>query len=277
MKKQQKDITITLIAILFVFFLWVAIATWMESEEVNCQPMQDDWTVAEVKAMQKICEKEKLENKKRWSEYDKKKSDLNNRNDQIRWRYDNISLSHETTIEVQEEEIIDDWMWIHQHLNPLPAIDGNNPQKRFENLVGYYARWFDHTVFENAEAQYWVHKELLACIAYAETGLWNNKKTMWNIMNYWNNDRWDTKTFTAVQNNVNAVAHDLVQWTYLSNNTIVWELSQWGRTYLWLPWCAEQWEFCYATSPVNWRGNVNDCLTMIEWERKDRDNMSIIK
>lgn len=162
-------------------------------------------------------------------------------------------------------------MYTHQDKNPLPPIEWNTPAKRLENLVKYYARGFDMSVFVEARNAYKIPEELLVCIAYAETHLGNANKSTNNIMNYGNNDRWHTRSEASVRDNVMEVARALREGKYLWRNTILWELSWWGRQALWLAGCGNG-NYCYATSMENWRGNVYDCLTMIHWANKDRDN-----
>lgn len=237
--------------------------------------MDKQWTIAYLEEVKQKCIQKINHNKFLWDVLEQNQQFYNSWNNAIRERYPELididtnvvkTIVNEWEIEVKEEG-----MRIHQDKNPLPPIEWNTKKERFENLVTYYARGFDYNVFVKARQQYGVPEEILACIAYAETHIWNANKSTANIMNYGNNDRWETRDFNSVQGNVNAVAHWLTQGKYLSHNTILGELSQWGRAILWLPWCAEQWEYCYATSPENWRGNVYDCLTMIHWEKKDWD------
>lgn len=154
---------------------------------------------------------------------------------------------------------------------PLPPVYGNTAQKRFENFSKYYD--VDPGVFVEARNAYWVAEELTMCIAWAETTLGQANKSSNNIMNYWNNDRWDTRSYTGIRDNVIATTWWMTQWL-LSKNNILWELSNHGREVLGLPTCETPGEFCYATSDSNgfWRNNVYDCLTFIHNEKKDWDN-----
>lgn len=162
--------------------------------------------------------------------------------------------------------------YIHQHINPLPKLAWNTPKERFESLVKHYAVWFWTEVFVENGRKYWIAEELLACIAYAETHIWNHTKSKNNIMNYGNDDRWQKVAYKTVMDAVNYATHWIKKWTYLSRNKKLWELSNGWRKALWLSPCWTNWAYCYATSDVNWRGNVNDCMTFIHWENKDWDN-----
>ena len=156
-------------------------------------------------------------------------------------------------------------------------ITWNTKAKRFHNFVAHFAREFDSSVFVEARNRYWVKEEVLACIARADSDMWNANKSSNNIMNYGNNDRWQTRGYDNVLSSVMAAAHWMSEWKYLSKNNTIWELSGWGRLYLWLPWCSTSGVYCYATSEENRRRNVNNCLTFIEWEAKDRDSLPFKK
>jgi hypothetical protein len=153
------------------------------------------------------------------------------------------------------------------------AISWNTKEKRFHNFVGHFARWFDSSVFVEARNRYWVKEEVLACIARADSDMGNANKSTNNIMNIGNNDRWDTRSFDSVLWSVMSAAYSMSQWKYLARNSKIWELSQWWREYLWMQSCSVPGQYCYATSQVNWRRNVNNCLTFIEWEKKDWDTL----
>lgn len=154
---------------------------------------------------------------------------------------------------------------------PLPNIVWNTTAERFKNFVRYYANGFDESVFIEARNKYGVKEEVLACIAWSETTLGSENKSQSNIMNYWNNDRWDTRDFEHVLSNVMAAAHGISQGTYMHGNNILAEMSGWGRKELWLPSCSEATapNKCYATSEENWHRNMSNCLTLIHWERQD--------
>lgn len=163
--------------------------------------------------------------------------------------------------------------YIHQHLNPLPPVWGSTPKERLNNLVSYYASWFDVSVFIEARNAHGIPEELLACIAYADSTLGQFTKSTNNITNYGNNDRGDTRSYASVLYNVMDTAKAMKEWQYLGKLKKIGELSEWGRKALWLPSCSA-WTGnpCYATSEVNRRGNVNDCMTFIHGANKDRDN-----
>jgi len=159
---------------------------------------------------------------------------------------------------------------------PLPPIVWNTKEQRFINFVRYYSRGFDESVFVSARNKYGVKEELLACIAWAETSLGNENKSTSNIMNYGNNDRGDTRDYASVQQNVYAAAWGMTQWL-LSSNKILAEMSWHGREIIGEDPCSSSGTYCYATSSSKWyrRTNVHNCLTLIEWEKKDWDNLVV--
>lgn len=184
------------------------------------------------------------------------------------------TVVHEDVVVVPNETISRYIEW-GKH---IPSwITWNTKAKRFQNFVRYFSRGFDESVFVQARNRYWVKEEVLACIAWADSDMGNANKSSNNIMNIGNNDRWDTRSFDSVLWSVMSAAYSMSEWKYLALNSKIWELSGWGRTHLWLLWCSTSGIYCYATSPVNWRTNVNNCLTFIEWERKDWDHLPFKK
>ena len=182
------------------------------------------------------------------------------------------------TVALEDIVVLEKWQRFISGGKQIPSsIVGNTKAKRFDNFVSHFARWFDSSVFVQARNRYWIKEEVLACIAWADSDMGNANKSTNNIMNYGNNDRGQTRWYDSVLSSVMGAAHWLSEWKYLSRNNTIWELSWWGRQYLWLQSCSVSWQYCYATSPINWRRNVNNCLTFIEWERKDWDNLSFKK
>ena len=100
------------------------------------------------------------------------------------------------------------------------------------------------------------------CIAWADSDLGKALKSKNNIGNVWNNDRWDTKEYATIYDGINAIYRTLNN-KYQKYSEKIWELSQGWRTMLWLKWCAEKWEYCYATSDSTRGINIINCLNMI--------------
>lgn len=246
--------------------IWLAILgnyLLYNSDYSDCIEITDEMTIKKAKQVRDICLKRIDELKLEHDSLTKRQLELTTEADRLR------HLINDAPVKKEEKK---EAIYIHQHLNPLPPVTGSTARERFENLVKYYAVWFWPEVFVEVWRRYKIAEELLACIAYAETHIGNDNKSKNNIMNYWNNDRWQKVAFATVLDNVMAAAHWLREWTYLSKNRLLWELSNWGRASLWLKPCETKWVYCYATSWVNWRWNVNDCLTFIHWKNKDWDN-----
>lgn len=131
----------------------------------------------------------------------------------------------------------------------------------------------DPQVFIDAEDNHWIKKEVLACIAVAESGMWKNLSSWNNIMNYGNTDWGKRVSYDWVWKNVDSTAKWLSQWI-LSKRNIMWELSCGWRNALWWDYC---WWTFYASSMTHWRTNTSKCLTTLYWEEEDRDNFKFKK
>lgn len=110
----------------------------------------------------------------------------------------------------------------------------------------------------------------MVCIAWADSHLWYALKWDNNVGNIGNNDRWNVVNFSSLDQWINAISKWLNN-RWLGSYTIIGELSQWWRTVLGMKWCAEKWEFCYATSPDNWNNNVLNCLSLIHNQQINED------
>jgi hypothetical protein len=242
---------------LFALCFWAVI---VEANKIQwCISTHEDMTVKKIKRIQTICDEEIKRMESIQEEYQS--------------FVDNITI---IVWGESKKKVTSDY--IHQHLNALPPVWGSTPKERLNNLVSYYASGFDVSVFIEARNKHGIPEELLACIAYADSTLGKFTKSTNNITNYWNNDRGDTRSYASVLENVMETAEALRQWWYLGKLTKIWELSEWWRTALWLPSCSVgTGNPCYATSPVNRRWNVNDCMTFIHGENKDRDNFTFKK
>lgn len=250
--RQKITVKATYIIIwsIFAFCFWAVI---VEANRMQwCINTNEDMTVRKVKIIQKNCQ----------DEIDR----MNKLEEQYNGFINNITFG---SAEDPKKKVSSHY--IHQHLNALPPVWGSTPKERLNNLVSYYASGFDVSVFVEARNIYGIPEELLACISYADTTLGKYTKSTNNIMNYGNNDRGDTRSYEFIFSSVRDAAQALKYGTYLGKLTKIGELSNWGRKALWLPACSASTP-CYATSDVNWRGNVNDCLTFIHGENKDRDN-----
>lgn len=131
---------------------------------------------------------------------------------------------------------------------------GDTKQERIISLLNTY--WFDgedtwYTI-RTISRIYRVYPETIVCIAYADSSLGRFLKTEHNYGNVGNNDRWDTVSYSNVEQGFNAIAKVLNN-QYLWGYSTVDQLSRRGN----------ETGMVYATSPENWHINVTNCLGMI--------------
>jgi len=106
----------------------------------------------------------------------------------------------------------------------------------------------------NAWKKYGIDPDVAICIAYAESGLWNNTTTKNNIWNVWNNDRWDRIGLSSPQAGINSIYYTLNN-KYLSKYHTIYSLSRYGNKD----------SHIYSSSTYNWYKNVVKCLSKIKW------------
>lgn len=141
-------------------------------------------------------------------------------------------------------------------------LTGTTRQERIVSLLNQYGFDWEDTwyVLRTIGRIYRVYPETIVCIAYADSSLGRFLKTEHNYGNVGNNDRWDTVSYSNMEQGFNAIAKTL-------NNQYLWgynhinELSRYGNP----DWMV------YATSPENWHINVTNCLGMIydKWVQDD--------
>lgn len=131
---------------------------------------------------------------------------------------------------------------------------GDTKQERIISLLNTY--WFDgedtRYTIRTISRIYRVYPETIVCIAYADSSLGRFLKTEHNYGNVGNNDRWDTVSYSNVEQWFNAIAKTLNN-QYLWGYSTVDQLSRRGN----------ESGMVYATSPENWHINVTNCLGMI--------------
>jgi len=145
-------------------------------------------------------------------------------------------------------------------------LEWNNEIERQKNLISKYAVWsFNNWQMWIDESLDWnIDPSLVMCIWLAESGLWKNLSSPYNIWNVWNNDRWDRKWFENARQWVYAIIQTLNN-RYFKDYNDLSKLSWAWRQLMWLPSCREQWEYCYATDTNHWHNNVTKCLTHLKW------------
>ncbi len=99
-----------------------------------------------------------------------------------------------------------------------------------------------------------IDRDMVICIAFAESTLGRFLSTDNNIGNVWNNDRWDRVAYNNPYNGARLIPLTLNN-QYLWNYHTIKQLSRYGN---------EDGKI-YASSPINWQSNVQKCLSKIKW------------
>jgi murein DD-endopeptidase MepM/ murein hydrolase activator NlpD len=141
-------------------------------------------------------------------------------------------------------------------VSTLAVIDGATVDERAQNFLWSYAVGIYKTLtfWDNAVADLNVDRDMVICVAFAESTLGRYLSTPNNIANINNNDRWDRFAFTTALWGARAIGHTL-------NNQYLWDyhtinqLSRYGNPD----------GMIYASSPINWQTNVTKCLSQIKW------------
>lgn len=121
------------------------------------------------------------------------------------------------------------------------------------------AKWFDNlTWWVQPWKKFGIDPDVAICIWYAESSLWYNTTTKYNVWNVWNNDRWDRQGFSTSQEWINRIYYTLNN-KYLSKYSTINKLSRyWNKD-----------SHIYSSSSYNWYKNVVKCLTKIKWHPID--------
>jgi septal ring factor EnvC (AmiA/AmiB activator) len=98
-----------------------------------------------------------------------------------------------------------------------------------------------------------VDRDMVICIAFAESTLGKFLATDNNIGNVGNNDRWDRIAYNNPYNGARLIPLTLNN-QYLGNYHTIKQLSRYGNS---------DWKI-YASSPINWQSNVQKCLSKIK-------------
>jgi hypothetical protein len=135
-------------------------------------------------------------------------------------------------------------------------LEWDTEAERQKSLINNYAlwgfnnwqMWVDESLYSNIDPSFAI------CVWVAETWLWKNMKTAYNIWNVWNTDSWATKAFKSPSEWLYAML-------YTFNNKYLWhynnisDLSRyWNKDWL-----------IYASSDYNWHKNVVTCMTSLKW------------
>lgn len=140
------------------------------------------------------------------------------------------------------------------HLNndkrPVAKLKSLSEKDRYEEMVKHYG--FSPKTFTDVWNKYKIKPEVLFCIAFAEWFGKNVTGSSNNIMNCWNNDRWDRVSFEGYEPSISCAASKL-NWKLLWNKQTIWDLSRAGN-------CWIDCQYIYASSNSKWEINMRNCL-----------------
>ncbi len=107
--------------------------------------------------------------------------------------------------------------------------------------------WVEEAVDGNIDPSF------IMCIWLAETWLWRNLKTPYNVWNIWNTDSWWTRDFENARSWIYWIAKTLNN-KFLKDYNDMSKLSRYGNKS----------GSIYASSPLNWHNNMVKCLTALK-------------
>lgn len=141
-------------------------------------------------------------------------------------------------------------------LSELAIIDWATVDERAQNFLWSYAVgiYKPLTFWDNAVLETNIDRDMVICVAFAESTLGRYLSTNGNIGNVGNNDRWDRFAFWSALAGARAIAHTLNN-QYLGDYHTINQLSRYGNPD----------GMIYASSPINWQTNVTKCLSQIKW------------
>ncbi len=141
-------------------------------------------------------------------------------------------------------------------ITDLDVMTGDTLAKRERQFLIRYGVGVYRQVAFREDVVKWtnIDKDMVICIAFAESTLGKYLSTSNNIGNVGNNDRWDRIPFYSAYQGARAIPLTL-------NNGYLWKyhtINQLSRY-----WNEDG--MIYASSPINWQTNVLKCLSQIKW------------
>lgn len=128
-------------------------------------------------------------------------------------------------------------------------------QREMQFLETYGVGIYKQVPFWNDAVQWTnIDRDVVICIAFAESTLGRYLSTAGNIGNVGNNDRGDRIPFTSAYVGARAIPVTLNN-VYLGEYHTINQLSRYGNKD----------GKIYASSPINWQTNVLKCLSQIKW------------
>lgn len=165
---------------------------------------------------------------------------------------------------VKDKEALPEWYQIKYlrdkysraiDITNLELMSGGNLRQREYQFLKKYGVWTYKEVAFREDVVKWtnIDKDMVICVAFAESTLWKYLSTSNNIWNVWNNDRWDRIPFYSAYVWARAIPVTL-------NNAYLWKyhtINQLSRY-----WNKDG--KIYASSPINRQTNVLKCLSQIK-------------
>ena len=141
-------------------------------------------------------------------------------------------------------------------ISEVKFASGDTVDERAESFLNEYWVWAYRQLafWEDAVANTEIDRDVVICIAFAESTLGRYLTTANNIWNVWNDDRWNRVSFSSALAWARSIADTLNNY-YLWDYHTISQLSRYGNVD----------GKIYASSPINWQRNVTKCLSQIKW------------
>ena len=141
-------------------------------------------------------------------------------------------------------------------ISEVKFASGDTVNDRAESFLNEYGVWAYRQLafWEDAVANTQIDRDVVICIAFAESTLGRYLTTENNIWNVWNDDRWNRVSFSSALAWAKSIADTLNNY-YLWDYHTISQLSRYGNVD----------GKIYASSPINWQRNVTKCLSQIKW------------
>ena len=141
-------------------------------------------------------------------------------------------------------------------ISEVNFASGDTLDERAASFLATYWVWAYRQLafWEDAVEGTNIDRDVVICIAFAESTLGRYLTTSNNIWNVWNDDRWNRVSFNSALAWARSIANTLNNY-YLWNYHTIRQLSRYGNVD----------GKIYASSPINWQRNVTKCLSQIKW------------
>jgi len=167
--------------------------------------------------------------------------------------------------QVQDKSVLPDWYQIKylrdKYIRPIDITSltimtwETIEEREYQFLRLYGVGIYKNPQFrEDAVKNTNIDRDVIICIAFAESTLGKYLSTANNIGNVWNDDSGNRVAMWWALAGARAIALTLNNW-YLGEYHTIKQLSRYGNKD----------GKIYASSPINWQTNVLKCLSQIKW------------